>query len=155
MICQLDGNKSVEESLDGYDSDDDVDSEPVRAVLVPAQQQQGQFTLDVGSDSTQAPSNLPLTMVANFRSAYNKAKNIKQNLTTLGLDLMIASESWERPNLSLAELLDSPHFSVLSYCRGREAPAIRKDGKHAGKQYPLWVLEYSRQPYLRAISACF
>ena len=80
MICQLDGNKSVEESLDGYDSDDDVDSEPVRAVLVSAQQQQGQFTLDVGSDSTQAPSNVPLTMVANFRSAYNKAKNIKQNL---------------------------------------------------------------------------
>ena len=76
MICQLDGNESVEESLDGYDSDDDVDSGPVRAVLVPAQQQPGQqFTLDVGDDSVQAPSNLPLIMVANFCSAYNKENN--------------------------------------------------------------------------------
>ena len=123
----MDGNETVEESLDGYDSDDEVDSEPVRAVLVPAQQQQGQqFSLDVGDDSAQA----------NFRSAYNKAKHIKRNLMTLGLDLMIASESWERPRMSLEELLDFPHYSVLSYCRGREAPAIRQDGRHAGKRYP-------------------
>ena len=33
-ICQLDGNASVEESLDGYDTDDDINSEPIRAVLV-------------------------------------------------------------------------------------------------------------------------
>ena len=55
MICHLDGNKSVEESLDGYDNDNDIDSEPVRAVLAPAQQQQGQqFSLDLGSDSVKA-----------------------------------------------------------------------------------------------------
>ena len=102
MICQLDGNESVEESLDGYDTDDDMDSEPIRAVLVPAQPQAGQpFSLEVGNDRVQAPSSLPLAMIANFRSAYNKAKNIKQNLTTLGLDILIASETWERPNFLL------------------------------------------------------
>ena len=136
-ICQLDGNASVEESLDGYDTDDDINSEPIRAVLVPAQSQAGQpFSLEVGSDRVQAPSSLPLAMIANFRSAYNKAKNIKRNLTTLGLDLMIASESWERPNFPLPDLLDSPHYSILSYCRGRETPAVRQDGRHAGKLYP-------------------
>jgi len=36
----------------------------------------------------------------------------------------------------LGELLASPHYSILSYCRGREAPATRLDGKHAGKSYP-------------------
>ena len=121
IICQLDGNKSVEDSQDGYDTDDEIDCEPIRAVLVPAQPQAGQpFSLEVGSDRVQAPSSLPLAMIANFRSAYNKAKNIKRNLTTLGLDLMIASESWERPNFPLPDLLDSPHYSILSYCRGRE-----------------------------------
>ena len=50
-ICQLDGNESVEDSLDGYDTDDEIDSEPIRAVLVPAQPQAGQqFSLEVGSD---------------------------------------------------------------------------------------------------------
>ena len=153
-ICQMDGNDSAQSgshmnssdnnseradnsTLD-YDSDEEVDSEPVRAVLVPGSSLQGQPpSLEVAdSSSVQAPSNLPLTMVANFRSAYNKVDNIKKILNTIGLDLMVASESWERPGLPLDVLLDSPHFLTISYCRGREAPAIRQDGKHAGKQYP-------------------
>ena len=75
-------------------------------------------------------------MIANFRSAYNKIKNIKQNLYVLGLDLMVASESWERPHFDLNQLLDSPNYVALSYCRGRETPATRMDGRHAGKLYP-------------------
>ena len=42
--------------------------------------------------------------------AYNKIKNIKQNLYLLGLDLMIASESWERPHFDLNQLLNSPNY---------------------------------------------
>ena len=76
-VCQLDGNASIS----SYASDEEIDSEPVRAVLVPAQPLVGQpFSLDVAnSDGVQAPSSLPLTMVANFRSAYNKKKNIKES----------------------------------------------------------------------------
>ena len=66
-----------------------------------------------------APSSLPLTMVANFRSIYNKAKNVKRNLSTLGLDFLIGSETWERPRFNLSKLLDSQNYRVLSYCRGR------------------------------------
>ena len=140
-ICQVDGNNScasAEVSVESYDTDDEIDSEPVRAVLVPAQPQPGQpFSLEVGnSDREEAPSSLPLTMVANFRSAYNKVKNIKRNLTSLGLDFLVASESWERPRLPLEVLLDSPHYLTLSYCRGRDTPAVRTDGRHAGKLYP-------------------
>ena len=130
----MDGNASIS----SYESDEEIDSEPVRAVLVPAQPLAGQpFSLEVASsERVQAPSSLPLTMVANLRSAYNKKKNIKRSLNVLGLDLLVASESWERPHYSLEALLDSPHYSIVSYCRGRDPPALRTQGRHAGKQYP-------------------
>ena len=141
-ICQLDGNISPEESdgdsVSNYSSDDEVDSEPVRAVLVPAPRLDGQqFNLTVDqTEQVAAPSSLPLTMVANFRSIYNKAKNVKRDLSILGLDFLIGSESWERPRFDLASLLDSANYLTISYCRGRETPAIRTVGKHAGKPYP-------------------
>ena len=141
-ICQLDGNESLQsdqsDSLSNYSTDDEVDSEPVRAVLIPAPRLAGQpFTLTVDqSEEVAAPSSLPLTMVANFRSMYNKIKNIKRNLWTLGLDFLIGSETWERPRFDITRLLDSPNYLSISYCGGRETPAIRTEGKQAGKSYP-------------------
>ena len=133
-VYQLDGNASNS----SYASDEEIDSEPVRAVLVPAHPLAGQpFSLDVASsDGVQAPSSLPLTMVANFRSAYNKKANIKKSMNVLGLDLLVASETWERPHYDLEALLESPHYRIISYCRGRDPPALRTQGQHAGKQYP-------------------
>ena len=144
-ICQLDGNVSVESdsrnssvSLEDYDSEEEANNEPVRAVLVPAPRLVGQpFTLTVDqSVQVAAPVSLPLTMVANFRSCYNKVKNLKQTLYTLGLDLLVATETWERPHQVLESLLSSPNYSVLSYCRGREQPAIRTKGRLTGEKYP-------------------
>ena len=121
-LCQLDGNDTID-SISNYDSEEELECEPIRAVLVPAPRVAGQpVSLEVdSSEEIAAPSSLPLTMVANFRSAYNKIKNIKRNLYVLGLDLMIASESWERPNFDLNQLLDSQNYVA---CR------------HAGKLYP-------------------
>jgi hypothetical protein len=141
-MCQLNGNESIgesdQDSVMNYDSEDEVDSAATQAVLVPAPRLAGQpFTLIVDdTEEVAAPSSLPLTMVANLRSAYNKVKNMKRNLYTLGLDIMIVSETWERPRLDLNKLLDSPNYVALSYCRGRETPATRVDGRHAGKMYP-------------------
>ena len=85
-------------------------------MLIPARGLDGQATLEVDQGGRVAPpSSIPLTMVANLRSAYNKEKNIRQTLHTLGLDLLIASETWERPHRELGELLASPHYSILSY----------------------------------------
>ena len=136
-MCQLDGNNTVD-SMSSYDSEEELECEPIRATLIPAPQLAGQtFTLDVDdSEEIAAPSSLPLTMVANFRSAYNKVKSIKQNLYVLGLDFLVASETWERPLYDLNQLLGSPNYVALSYCRGRETPATRMDGKKAGKLYP-------------------
>ena len=141
-MFQLDGNVSTEESdedsVSNYSTDEEVDSEPVRAVLIPASRLDGQsFTLTVDeTEQVAAPTSLPLTMVANFRSIYNKAKNVKRNLGTLGLDFLIGSETWERPRYNLTSLLDSPHYQAISYCRGRETPAIHSAGRHAGEPYP-------------------
>ena len=80
-MFQLDGNVSTEESdedsVSNYSTDEEVDSEPVRAVLIPASRLDGQpFTLTVDeTEQVAPPTSLPLTMVANFRSIYNKAKN--------------------------------------------------------------------------------
>ena len=141
-MCQLDGNESVEDSdndsVSNYSTEDEVDNEPVRAVLIPAPGMDGQpptLTVD-DTGEVAAPSSLPLTMIANFRSMYNKIKNIKRNLITLGLDFLIGSESWERPRFDLPSLLDSPNYLTISYCRGREAPAIQSVGRNAGKPYP-------------------
>ena len=141
-MCQLDGNETTEDSdedsISNYSTDDKVDCEPVQAVLVPAPRMDGQpFTLTVDqTGKVAAPSSLPLTMVANFRSMYNKVKNVKRNLGTLGLDFLVGSESWERPRFDLTQLLDSPNYRVISYCRGREAPGIHPSGRSAGKPYP-------------------
>ena len=136
-MCQLDGNQTID-SVSSYDTEEELECEPTQATLIPAPQLPGQpFTLEVDdTEEVAAPSSLPLTMVANFRSAYNKVKNIKQNLYVQGLDFLIASESWERPHYDLNQLLGSPTYKVLSYCRGRETPATRMDGKNAGKLYP-------------------
>ena len=125
-------------SVSSYDSEEELECEPIRAVLIPAPQLAGQpFTLEVGNpEEVAAPSSLPLTMVANLRSAYNKIKNIKQTLYVQGFDFLVASETWERPHYNLNQLLGSPNYKALSYCRGRETPATRMDGKNAGKLYP-------------------
>ena len=49
---------------------------------------------------------------------------------------MVGTETWERPQQDLEDLIASPNYQVLSYCRGREAPAIRTEGRLAGKEYP-------------------
>ena len=148
-LCQLDGNAtincssrnssvSVVTSLDDYDSEEEAENEPIRAVLVPCNQMDGDpFSLTVDqSDQVATPASLPLTMVANFRSCYNKVKNVRQSLYTLGLDFLVGTETWERPQQDLETLLGSPNYRVISYCRGREVPAVRMEGRLAGKEYP-------------------
>ena len=51
-------------------------------------------------------------------------------MNVLGLDLMVASETWEQPHYSLEALLESPHYKIISYCRGRDPPALRSQHKN-------------------------
>ena len=110
-------------------------------MLVPDPRMDGQpFTLTVDeTEQAAAPSSLPLIIVANFRSIYNKGENVKHNLRTIGLDFLIGSESLKRPRFDLNSLNDSPNYTAISYCRGREKPAIRPSGRQAGKPYPSQI----------------
>ena len=158
---QLDGNQScssIDKSIPSIDTDSEgectiapghsclhhseIDSDPLRAVLVSAQQQPGQpFALDVDiSDKLEAPSSLPLTMVAYLRSAYNKVNNLRTNLNTLGLDLLVASESWERPRMPLEELLGSPtSLLFLTAVDVSLQPLGRTEGTMASSTHPKQV----------------
>ena len=114
-IGQLDGNDT------DFDTDDEVDNEPVRAVLVPSAVQGGpQSPLRLEVDSTgqaRQPLCVPLCVVTNPRSCYNKIDNLCAFLSQIGPDLCILSEHWGRKK-PLEETLRKAHFKILEYSRG-------------------------------------
>ena len=77
----VENNSEVEDSSDDdgesvYDTEDEVDSEPTRAVLVPSTDKPGDLEVDT-SDTLEAPTSLPLCVSLNARSVYNKETNLK------------------------------------------------------------------------------
>ena len=126
-IDQLDGNDSVtsesssDDSFLNYDTDDEVDPILDPAVLAPVPNQvpvQGQpVQLEVVPDVSTQPSPLPLCMMLNARSLYNKADNFKSLLHQITPDITIVSETWERQKQTLENLISSENFKVISYKR--------------------------------------
>ena len=102
-----------------YDTDDEVDSEPIRPVLIQSEDKPGELDV-VFDERVQPPTSLPLCLCLNARSVYNKKNNLKNILNTLAPCITIISESWERKTLGLVELLDARHFSCVSFSRGRD-----------------------------------
>ena len=131
-IDQLDGNDSVvsdslsddslsDDSFLNYDTDDEVDPILDPAVLAPVPNQvpvQGQpVQLEVVADVSAQPSPLPLCMMLNARSLYNKAANFKTLFHQISSEITIVSETWERQNQTLENLICSENFKVISYKR--------------------------------------
>ena len=97
-IVQLDGADS-DISTSEYESEDEVDSAPDPVVLVPASVQPapGQpLALEVDvTGGRQLPASIPLCMVTNFRSIYNKVDSFKRFLREVAPDLTIGAETWD------------------------------------------------------------
>ena len=79
-----------------YDTDNEVESDPVTVNLTPIQ---GQVTrpgqpveMNVNMNNNQKSSSLPLCMMLNARSVYNKADHFK-DLYQLGPDIILVSEN--------------------------------------------------------------
>ena len=72
-------------------------------------------------------TSLPLICVANARSLYNKSTNFKHILHELGVEIALISETWERQELSLNELLNLQQYKVISYKRPK-----RKEKRQPG-----------------------
>ena len=101
-IFQCDGAASVcsssSELSSQYSSEDEFDANPVQAVLVPAPDQPspGQplvLTVDPTGKET-LPLSLPLFLVLNARSLYNKAENFKRFLREIAPSCALVSETW-------------------------------------------------------------
>ena len=127
-IIQCDGAATISDvsSVDSDDNTDDeaeVEREP--AVLVPAANQPpaGQpLVLEVDRTGRMVlPASLPLIMLTNARSVYNKIDNLKKWLTEIFPDCALISESWDYMSRmeDLTSLLAGTPFQVFSYRRPR------------------------------------
>ena len=104
MILQLDGNASVSTNNDTsditenntiYETDDEVDPQPNPAIFYPIPDHNTQsgkpVPFDIKLTEESQPSYLPLCLVTNCRSIYNKTRNLEEMLNTLGPSVLILS----------------------------------------------------------------
>jgi hypothetical protein len=133
-IIQCDGADSVSTNSDNgtnsetdlvteYESEDEVDAQPEPVVLVPEPGQPGQppvLQIDP-SGRFSLPASLPLGIVCNARSLFNKIDNFRRLLREIGPDYAIVSETfdWEGRRVSLEQLLHGSNYGVKSYRRPR------------------------------------
>ena len=131
-INQFDGADSSDDSFysdssncTDYSSDDEAFSEPVAANLyrVPGQNNQpGQpILLDVNQNKD-LTSSLPLCLLFNARSVFNKCDNLTEMLKQISPDICILSESWESQRRRLNTLLNKTQFKSHSYYRKNRSP---------------------------------
>ena len=132
-IAQLDGNVSIATDTDddflddnenksqnstNYDTDDEVDSQPNHPIFYPIPDQNVQsgqpLLFDVKMAEEPQSPNLPLCLVMNCRSVYNKSRNLCELLSTIGPSLLILSETFERDKQPLQDLIKSKHYGTIS-----------------------------------------
>ena len=105
-----------------YDTDDELDPQPIPANFLPHPNQPSQpgqpILLDVDVNiETETPSRLPLCIMLNARSLYNKRNNFRTLLHQIAPDIAITSETWERRSRNLHELLSPSQYKCISYAR--------------------------------------
>ena len=119
IIQQLDGNVSISSSnqesekcnSDSDNTEYDTDQE-IEPIISPIKVTHNKQTKKASKAST-----LPLTAVCNARSLYNKNDNFKRFLTELGIEVAVVSETWERRNFFLQDLLKLTNHKIVSYYR--------------------------------------
>ena len=132
-MLQVDGNASfISSDSDNsdddtiIDTDDEVDSQPIPANFFPVPDQivlPGQpLQFDVNLSTDNKSSFIPLCLVMNCRSACNKANNLKEMMQTIGPDLILASETWERDKMRLRDILNCKKFKIKSFYRKSKSP---------------------------------
>ena len=110
-----------------YTSENEAFSDPIPANLflspdqhcLPGEPPDLQVGLATDPDH---PINIPLCLLINARSIFNKADNLNKMLNQIGPDLCIISETFERNNKKLSNIFTSKHFESISYFRKNKAP---------------------------------
>ena len=97
-----------------YDSEDEIDQETSPINLTPPSKPNSRKTRVLKA------STLPMVCVLNARSVYNKKDNLKIFMKELGIEAGIISETWERDELSIEELMGLDNYKVHSYKREKK-----------------------------------
>ena len=63
---------------------------------------------------------LPTVMNINPRSIYNKCEEFPRLLDQYSADVICMSESWERENKPLDEILDLPNYQIITNVKQRD-----------------------------------
>ena len=96
-----------------YETDDELDVDTNPYVKSPQQK------VNSRNKKVLQAMSLPLVSVLNARSLYNKVNNFKLFLSELGIEVAIASETWERQDLSLKDLLMLKDYKIHSFRRAK------------------------------------
>ena len=104
-------NDSDDSNVTEYNTDDEIEADVTPISITPTKKP-SKRKLKVLSASS-----LPLVAVLNARSLYNKAENFKIFMKELGVEVGIISETWERDEISLQNLLELQNYKIHSYKR--------------------------------------
>ena len=131
-ICQLDGNTSF---LSDYS--ENASQIPVhisryrKSIKLPSEIRRPVRKTIKRNNLVLQSVNLPVIMNINPRSIYNKSEEFSLLLEQYSADIICMSESWERENLSLDQLLQLDNYEIISNVKQREfkggKPAILVD----------------------------
>ena len=108
LIPQFDGNNDSDSS--SVNSEDQLD--PINAPDVFVATDNGKLVIDQNA----LPPALPLFAVANLRSAFNKVHSIHKLVSELGIEVLLAVETWERNRIRLSDILP-PGYKYSSVFR--------------------------------------
>ena len=104
-----------------YDTEDEVDSDPIPGNLSPIPGQNVQpnqpLVFDITPDNNVQSSFLPLCLMTNARSVYNKQNNLREMLQQIGPSVMLVSQTWEWEKYRLDKALNSRVFKTISSYR--------------------------------------
>ena len=107
-----------------YDTDDEAFPQLIPANLSPVPDQNepsGQPIIFNVYQKNDLTSPLPLCLLFNSRSVYNKSDNMNEMLNQICPDLCLISESWEREHKRLSSVL-SKQFKIFSYYCKTKSP---------------------------------
>ena len=104
-------SESENSNVTDYVTDDEIDPEMTPISITPASKPSKNKLKILKASS------LPLITVMNARSLYNKPDNFKTFLNELGIEVAIVSESWEREDKPLDNLLNLTNYKIHSYRR--------------------------------------
>ena len=134
-IFQGDGNDSLEPSDnssssdisddESFDTEDEAfpDVTPVNLFPVTDQNPNSGEPLIFEVDSeNESSSSLPLCLIFNARSAYNKSDNLNELLNQICPDLCLISETFERQKKRLQSIIKGQVYKNISYYRKNRAP---------------------------------